>query len=150
MQNCIWRPRIRREKTLLDDDDSCISIALMPVILKFTRTWTNKNEGKDEKWQTWPIIKKSFSKEHLSWGYTWHNDSRKKSPFFSVFLMHYDAFRYDGPKKMSNREVQIIERKLLHFSFFYASCNHLYKKSTNEKKNDLVDNVKKSVKLKME
>ena len=48
--------------------------------------------------------------------------------------MHYDAFRYDGPKKMSNREVQIIERKLLHFSFFYASCNHLYKKSTNEKK----------------
>ena len=39
----------KREKTLLDDDDSCISIALMPVILKFTRTWTNKNEGKDEK-----------------------------------------------------------------------------------------------------
>ena len=64
--------------------------------------------------------------------------------------MHYDAFRYDGPKKMSNREVQIIERKLLHFSFFYASCNHLYKKIYQWKKNDLVDNVKKSVKLKME
>ena len=34
----------------------------------------------------------------MSWGYTWHNDSRKKSPFFSVFLMHYDAFRWRTEK----------------------------------------------------